>query len=172
MLIFDPATGMGRGRARISGGPGAPLAASDSMLFVASVDQSLYAFDAADCSLAWRRRTEAALRERPVYHDGKLYCSIPGTGLTCFEAETGRETWSARDVRGHVIGLRAGRLVVWAPAAGSGAGGSAWTLDPSTGQVIERVSLEHVSHVFTDTFVDGNLYTGTPNGVVAKFTPR
>ncbi|NUQ52386.1 MAG: hypothetical protein HUU19_06770, partial [Phycisphaerales bacterium] len=70
-----------------------------------------------------------------------------------------------KGVAGRVVGLRAGRLLVWD-------GREAVTLDPARGSVIERATLEGVQGLVTDKMEDGVLYVITSSGVVAKFLPR
>ena len=76
ILVTDGRTGNGMGRARIFGGPGAPMAASDSSLFIASVDHSLYAFSRDRALLLWRHRTEEPLRRAPAFYEGRVYCDL------------------------------------------------------------------------------------------------
>ncbi|MBC7835767.1 MAG: PQQ-binding-like beta-propeller repeat protein [Phycisphaerales bacterium] len=174
VLLFNTTSGSGRGRAKIAGGVTVPAAASDGLLFVASLDQSIYAFDASSANQVWRYRTDAPLHERPVYHEGRLYCHVASRGLVCFEAPTGKIIWSTKDVSGYVVGMRNGRLIVWDGPGNGGrnGGGTAWSLDPANGQIIEQHQLAGVSFMSVDAFVDGNLYTGTPSGVVTKFVAR
>lgn len=173
IAIIDSASSSSVGRAKIRGGVapndnfGGPLAMSETTLFVASLDQSLYAFDARTGRQLWRVRTEAPLRSHPVYHDGVLYCELPAQGLTALDPATGDQKWSARSVSGTPIVMRKGRLIVWEPR-----GGVAAALDPGTGDVMHSVRLKDVSFLQADTFADGNVYAVSPNGVVAKFSPR
>ena len=60
-----------------------------------------------------------------------------------------------------------GRLVVWDRPSETAA-----TLDPASGEVIDRVRLRGVAFLEPDRFVDGNLFTASLNGVVSKFVPR
>lgn len=169
VLFFDPISGLGSARNAIDGGvaSGVRLAASDTTLFVASLDQSLYAFDARTGSLLWRKRTDTPLRTSPTYYDGRVYLELPGQGMTAMDSRTGSPIWSNPEARGEIIALRNGRLIAWdAPSR------TAMTLDPDTGDTIDRVTLDHISMIRTDAFADGNLYTITPTGVVSKFIPR
>jgi len=170
VLFFDPISGLGVApRNRIAGGiaRGVRLAASDTTLFVASLDHSLYAFDARSGSLLWRKRTGDPLTTSPAYHTGRVYQEIPGQGMTAFDARTGSEIWSNRDIFGEALGLRNGRLLVWDRRSGVAA-----TLDPNDGALIDRVTLSGVQFMRTNRFEDGNLYTCSSNGVVSKFIPR
>jgi outer membrane protein assembly factor BamB len=168
--IFDAQSGLSQGRAKMFAGPGAELTASDSAIYVASTDQSLYAFSTDGAAQLWRKRTEMPLKFKPVFHDGKLYCDmgsgrIGGMGITSFEAGSGKENWHNDKVSGEVIALRNKRLIVWD-------GHTAVTLDPGSGVIIDSVKLENISILKPDTFVDGHLYAVTPTGIIAKLSPK
>lgn len=165
VLFLDGESGLGRGRGSMFAGTNVPLAASDIMMFVASVDHSLYAFNRDGASQVWRKRTEAPLMHAPVYHEGRVYCDMGAAGLTCLDAISGDEFWSNKNVHGTAIGLRKNRLLVWD-------GDMAKSLDPARGSVIESVELKDVSLIRTDNFVDGNLYLAAPRGVVTRLVPR
>lgn len=169
VAFFDGATGNPFSRSSMFMGTRVPPAASEDLMFVASRDQSLYAFSPASAAPVWRHRTSVSLTHRPVYHNGVVYCAINGDGLTAFgeygDGGRGDVRWVSKGVFGYVVGIRAGRLVVWD-------GKEACLVDPENGDLIERARLDDVSHVATDNFVDGNLYLSTPHGVVVKLAPR
>ncbi|HRQ74203.1 MAG TPA: PQQ-binding-like beta-propeller repeat protein, partial [Phycisphaerales bacterium] len=98
-------------------------------------------------------------------HQGVVYVGTDDRGLLALDAATGAERWAAAGVSGTVIGVRAGRLLVFS-------GTEAFTLDPDTGDIVERASLPGVAILRPDAFVDGNLYAVSAQGVVAKFVPR
>lgn len=163
--ILDGLTGMGRGRTQIYKGPEAPMAASEDSVFIASMDNSLYAFGVNGAHELWRIRTEAPLRHAPTYHDGHVYCDMGETGLTCYDARSGKQQWVNSGVHGTVVAVRNARLVVWD-------GHTASTLDPARGGRIDSVELKDVTLIRADKFVDGNLYMASGAGVVTKLTPR
>ncbi len=151
-------------QAKIFGGPGAPLATGDNMLFIASSDQSLYAYDATGRQL-WRLRTSAPLTQKPVFWNGMLLCALRDQGLSAFEAASGKTLWSNKDVHGVVQGVRKGRLIVQD-------GERLLAIDADRGDVIEVITVKGLQEVATDAFEDGNLYAVGASGVVAKFLPR
>jgi len=169
IILLDGATGIGKMRTKIFTGSEADPAASENMMFVASLDHSLYAFTAGSPSPVWRKRTDTPLRQQPTYHDGVVYCAIDGTGLVAFDArgENGnaKELWTAKGITGSVIGIRKGRLLVWTGSEGI-------LIDPADGAIIDRAKLAGVSMMRTDRFVDGNLYSVNESGVVVKLVPR
>lgn len=165
VIFVDPSRGSSTGRARMYDGPGAPVAVSEDLLFVASLDHSLYAISPQGGQVVWRLRTEHPLRSRPVHHDGVVYCHIPDEGLVALEATSGTRKWAAKEVKGYAIGMRAGRLLVWnAPEVVA--------LDPRSGDVVTSVKLEEADFAFTDGFVDGTLMTANRRGTVEKWVPK
>jgi outer membrane protein assembly factor BamB len=163
IALLDVSTGTLVGKAHIYGGSDAALVAGDGVVFVASLDQSIYAFNL-DGSLRWRIRTEQPLRITPTYHNGVLYVPTADKGLRAIDSITGAELWAQAETNGRVVGLRNGRLVTWD-------GGTAATLDPATGDVTGSVALPGVAMLKPDRFEDGNLYAVSNGGIVAKFQP-
>lgn len=164
VICVDPTTQRQTGLNSIFEGPGAALAASDELMFVASRDQYLYAFQAADARVAWRHLTPSPITEAPVYHEGVLYCSLADSGLTAFDAATGKVLWVSEDQFGEVIGLRKGRLLVFD-------GVSLVIVEPQRGVVLDKINLSNVQEIQTSPFVDGAIYLTSREGVVAKFVP-
>lgn len=152
------------GRARIFGGLNTNPIADDQRMYVAGLDQSLWAF-APTGQLAWRFRTPAALTVQPSVHDNVVYCDIPGSGLTAFDASTGSVLWLAKDTSGTVIAHRNGRLLAWD-------GKAMTTLDPRDGSVVERFEVPGIQRIQTDHFTDGMLYLVSTRGVVARMITR
>ncbi len=165
VLFIYGDTGLMRGRGNMYAGTEVALAASETMLFVASVDHSLYAFNRDGASEQWRKRTDEPLKFAPSFHDGRVYCDMGKEGLKCIEASTGKELWANKDVHGTVVGMRNKRLIAWD-------GATATSLDPAAGSIIESAKLASVSMVKTDKFVDGSMYLAAPSGVVTKLVPR
>ena len=167
VLVVDGITGYSMGRGRIFSGPGAPLGASDSTLFVASLDHSLYAINRDNAAIVWRHRTEEPLRSAPVQHDGVVYCDLGSPGLTAFNSGTGKIIWENKSAHGVLIAVRKGRLVFWDASTST-----ATTVDPKRGDTIDTVTLDKVKFLRAQPFVDGNLYGASANGVVFKLVPR
>lgn len=164
VICVDPSSARQTGLNSIFEGPGAKLASSDELMFVASTDQSLYAFRAEDARVAWRHLTPSPITEAPVYHEGVLYCSFVDSGLTAFEATSGKVLWVSDDQFGEVIGVRNGRLMVFD-------GVSLVALDAQRGVVLDKINLSNVHEIASSPFVDGSIYLTSREGVVAKFVP-
>lgn len=165
VAILDPLSGSSLGRARIFHGPRSQPAATTTTLFIASTDQSIWAFGAEGGEPLWRVRTERALTGQPVVHQGVVFVPVPDLGLSAYQAGTGEHLWSATGVSGSVIAVRRGRLIVREQD-------EALAIDPLTGQILERAAMKGVWRMVPDAFVDGNMYLVEPRGRVQKFSPR
>jgi outer membrane protein assembly factor BamB len=165
VVILDGTTGLIETKAQIFSGSEAPIAASDDLLFVASTDHSLYAIAKRDGAIVWRVRTDAPLRQPPVFHDGKIYCDMGKDGLAAFDAGTGKRLWNNPDAKGRIIGVRGKRLLGFD-------GSSAYLLDPAKGATVETVKLTGITMLKTDGFVDGTLYAASPTGVIARLVTK
>lgn len=167
VIIIDASSGSALLRDRIFDGLSNDPVAGDNAMYVASEDQSIYAFPIQGERRLWRVRTEWALTDQPTLMDGTLYVAVPNDGLWALNAQNGQRIWSAQGVRGRVVGERSGRLIVW-----NARQRRAVTIDPETGDVLDRVHLPTVEHMRMTDPRDGDLYTATADGVVAKFVPR
>lgn len=165
VLVLDPKTGASISRSKVFSGLTNRAVASEDLLYLASTDQSVYAIEIRTGAQRWRHRTERPLVEQPALHGGRLFVTIPGKGLTCFDGSSGDVLWSNAEQAGSVIGVRAGRLIVWD-------GTRAASVDPERGDVVERVALEGVERLVSDPFEDGSLYAVTREGRVSKFSSR
>jgi outer membrane protein assembly factor BamB len=152
------------GRARVFGPVDHPPATDGQSVFVASRDQSLWAFATTGGTL-WRHRTSQPITARPVAHDGSVYVHLRDEGLTAFDASSGSVRWSNPNVKGTIIGVRSGSLLAWD-------GASLTTLDAARGDVISTIALPGVTKLVPDAFVDGNLYAASDKLVLARFSPR
>lgn len=167
VLFVEAESGALVGRNSIHAGLATDPVADEQAMYVASLDQSIYAFAPMGATLVWRYRTAAPLRVQPTIHAGRLYCAVAEQGLTAFEADSGRVLWTCPAFNGTVMGVVGGRLLGFNPASGEGV-----LLDPARGDVIERVRLPGVSFLRLDRFENGNLYVVSHSGLVARFIPR
>lgn len=152
------------GKNKIYDGISADLATDGTLLFAASLDQSLYAFEPSGALLVWRHRTPYPLTEAPTAYGHGVFCSIGPEGFRALDAGTGEVLWTTEGVSGEVVAVRDGNLIVWD-------GTDAVIIEPESGAVVDRVTLEGVAMIEADEFEDGNLYVVSESGVVAKFTP-
>jgi outer membrane protein assembly factor BamB len=167
IVFVDAVNGALVGRNRIYGGVSTNPVADEAAMYIASLDQSVYAF-APSGSMLWRYRTGAPLRTQPTLHSGRLYVGIPGEGLVAFDAASGRPVWKAKDLQGFtVVGVNKGYLVAF-----NTQDQAAVTLDPARGDIVERIKVPGATMAKTDAFENGNLYVASKSGLIAKFLPR
>ncbi len=164
VLFVDPMSFRQTAQGEIFNGPGAPLTSGNGLLFVPSLDQSLYAFNPRERTEVWRYRTPDAVREPAVFHNGVVYCAFREAGMTALDADTGEVLWENPNQRGRVIGSRNGKLIVWDD-------GRLAVLDPQRGIELDRINVPNVLFIQTDSFENGNLYLTSNEGVVARFEP-
>ncbi|MCA9298280.1 MAG: PQQ-binding-like beta-propeller repeat protein, partial [Phycisphaerales bacterium] len=163
-VIFLSPAGRLQSRARMYRGSDTRPVAGDRYMYVASLDQRIYAMSPFG-GIQWEKLTSYPLVLQPTYHDGVLYCGTRDQGLLALDGATGATLWNSPGVHGEVIAERDGWLMVWD-------GSHVTTLDPETGDIVEHVELPGISSIAFDDFVDGNMYVVSTSGLVAKFIPR
>lgn len=167
VLIIDTQTGLATLRARIFGGlANRPVAAEDAM-FVASLDQSIYAFAMRGSSWLWRVRTESPISAQPALIDGMLVVEIPGRGLVALDTGTGEQLWASPEATGDPVGVRDGLLISFDRDRAK-----AFVVDPRNGDLVATEPMPGVERMVMLPAADGDLYTTTRQGVVDKFVPR
>ncbi len=162
VLFLDAQTGGLIGRNNIYGGLACDPVSDGHLMFAASLDQSIYAFSPEGGTTVWRHRTGSPLKVQPTATANRLYCAIPGEGLTAFESGTGNVLWTVKGFQGTVVGTNRGRLLAWD-------GSDAALIDPERGDVIDRATLAGAAMLKPDKFDDGNLFVVSKSGIVAKF---
>lgn len=168
MLAIDPASGRAEtGRNRVFEGVDSSPVADAQRAYVASRDHSVWAFNLIDGTQAWRYRTEAPLRSQPVLHEGVLYLYIPGEGLVALNAADGARLWANPELRGEVVGVRRGRLLIWDQESDQLHAALA-----SNGSVVTSQSFAGAKFISVEGFVDPNLYLVYEDGGIERFIPR
>lgn len=165
VIILDATSGASQGRAKMYAGAGSTPAVTEDSIYIASLDQSMYAINTVGGLVRWRYKTDVPLSGKPVLHGGNVHIDIPGRGVTAINTRSGQPAWEAKGVSGTVVAVRNGRLVVWS-------GREALLLDAARGDVIERVALPDVQMIKADKFVDGALYAVYAGGQVSKFVAK
>lgn len=164
VLILD-SSGSASASYSMFGGAGAKPAADDRSLYVASLDQSIYAFDVFGNRPRWRTRTQSPLKSQPAVVGNKLILEVPEIGLVGLTTEKGEQVWSNSKVRGRVVGTRKGNALVWD-------GKTVTIIDPATGDVINSAALPDVAILQPERFDDGPMLAVRANGDVFRFQPR
>ncbi|MCH2133608.1 MAG: PQQ-like beta-propeller repeat protein [Phycisphaerales bacterium] len=129
------------------------------VVYVASRDQYLRAFDLLSGRLKWRALTEAPLSHSPSVIGRDVYQLIPGSGLACYEARPvnrydGRRRWINPEITGTVLTKRGDNLITWDDQKRELA-----LVSASTGVVETTVALPSVRMIVTDNQVNGRIYT-------------
>jgi hypothetical protein len=163
-VVFLTDKGAVLGRNKIFQGLATNPVANDTTMYVAGLDQSVWAFDFTG-ALAWRYRTSVPLKDQPTLHADTLYVNVPGQGLTALNAADGHVRWISKSAAGTVIAVRNKQLIAWD-------GTSAYTIDPDRGDVYDKVELQNIQFIKLDAFDNGNAYAVDGRGVVSKFVPR
>lgn len=175
VLFLDTVDNAARSRFKIYGDAGGTPVADAGYVWVASLDQSVYLFDANEGVRPWRYRTPHPLRKAPVLIGSDLYVASEG-GLIKLNADgrtdtgliraNGVELWTQTDLPdATVIGTRQGDLITWSGTILS-------RVDPDNGDIIEQAYLPGIDRIDVDAFDDGNLYAQTAEGHVIRFRQR
>lgn len=165
VIVLDPTDGTSRGRARVFGGVQGRLSAGGGGVYIASDDQSLYAFDGGNGQRMWRYRTETALEATPSYYDGLVFLDVPGQGLSAFDAGTGEVFWQSGELRGEVVALHDDTILVWS-------GATLWTADADDGALLSSASVTQALGIVGADDVSGDVYVLERGGSIAKFATR
>lgn len=164
VFFCDAASGSLVGQNRIYKGTASDPVANQDAMFVASLDQSVYAFRP-DGGLLWQYRTPVPLKQQLAVRAGVVYVGVDGVGLVALSTARGQVLWTAKGLKGTVIGAVKNRLILWD-------GKTATLLDPARGDVVATANLPGVRILKLDKPEDGNLYTVSESSVLAKFVPR
>jgi outer membrane protein assembly factor BamB len=167
VLFVDPATGsLVRGERMLRKGSGTDPVSDGSTMYVAGLDQSLWAFHPTE-GVRWRRQTPHPITSQPVFHDSRVFCTFRETGLNSINPDNGRTFWASKNVRGTPIVFgKNNTAVVWDGIA------NAWLIDSARGDVIAASTFENIREIRADKPTEGNLYVVSQSGLVAKFVPR
>ncbi|MHA7813479.1 MAG: outer membrane protein assembly factor BamB family protein [Phycisphaerales bacterium] len=151
---------------RVAGGSDTALMTDYVGLYVASLDQSIYAFDVNDGYRFWRIRSSAPVTVQHTLHEGMLYASTRDQGLMAIDNATGEVVWNNTEIGGWVLTVvNDAELIVYS-------GFEILAIDKERGDIITRTPISNIAGVRTDSISDGNIYVITLDGGVAKFGLR
>ncbi len=147
-------------------------ATGHGLVYIAGLDQYLWAIDIATGRTNWKYLADMPLECGPVLIENSVFQHIPNEGLVCFEARPvdapgGQVTWSAPDVRGNVIGQKGQRLLVWDADRRQ-----LTVMDAARGAVISTLDMPRVEHLQVSRPVDGDLFATGDDGRVIRLVPR
>lgn len=142
-------------------------------IYVAGLDQSLWAFRIADGKMVWRFRCQQPLTDDPKLIDGIVYQAEPGKGLHAIDSRTGVEKWLATPVRGGtVVARKNGQLIVWDKDDTRGAQGSTfYRVLERDGSVLGQAHCPDISIVRSDRIENGTIYGMSRTGRIIKLIP-
>jgi outer membrane protein assembly factor BamB len=113
VFVVDAASGSTVGTARTAGGQATDPVAGEGLMFIASLDQSLYAISADPAvRIKWRMRTETPLNRQPMYAAGRVFLTVPGKGLTAVNAASGKPDWINDKLSGNPIAVRGANVII------------------------------------------------------------
>ena len=164
-LFVSAASATGLGHPTTGAGQATNPVTDGQRMYLASIDQSAYAFVPGEDAHLWRYRTESELTTQPTIEGGVFYVSVPEYGLVALDPEEGSERWVGPDAEGEVIATRAGSLIVWD-------GQTIKSVDPTNGDVITAFEIPGLVTLEADEFHDGSLFGVTRAGAVIRMTPR
>ena len=137
-------------------------AVGNGAVFVAGLDQYLWAFNATTGRNLWKVLTPAQLTDSPTLIGERVYQQIPGQGLFCFEAQPadspgGVQVWTAPAVNGNVILMRRSELLVW---------------DDGRGSMIKNIDLPAATRLLVGGPQGSDLFAANNDGRVVRLVPR
>jgi len=150
--------------ARIAGGSDATLLTDGIGIYIASKDQSLYAYDIEDGFRFWRKRSSAPITIQHTLYEGVIYATTDDEGLVAIDSATGETIWNNNEIGGWTMTVLDGKeLIVWS-------GYELLAVDKDRGDIITRMPLTGIAGIRTDSITDGDIYVITLEGSVAKFS--
>ncbi|MCH8345275.1 MAG: PQQ-like beta-propeller repeat protein [Planctomycetes bacterium] len=172
IVALDASSATGRWDKQLLNTVAAAPVAGGGMVYVAGLDQHVWAFDLATGRNVWRYLTESPLTDSPILIADRLYQQIPSEGLVCFDARPidapgGEVIWTAPNVAGNVIGRYRNRVMVWDKASRQ-----LTLVDAGQGNVIKSIDLPQVRHLLASRMQAGDLYAAGDDGRVIRLVPR
>jgi outer membrane protein assembly factor BamB len=169
VMVIDAASVAGIWNKRLLNEVSAAPTTDGGLLFIAGLDQYLWAIDIASGRTHWKYLAEVPLDSPPTVLEGQLYQQIAGSGLHCFvarplDAPGGEILWTAPEVAGDVIGANRHRLFVW-----DSEGRVLDVVDAIRGGVMTTVNLPDVKFIYM--LGESDLYAASDDGRVIALSP-
>lgn len=147
-------------------------AAGNGAVYVAGLDQHLWAYNLSTGRSIWRYLTSSELRDSPVLIGDTVYQQIPDEGLVAFEARPvdapgGRIRWTAEEIQGNVIARRGNQLYVWHRPSRTMS-----ILDARRGGVMDQQHLRQANTVIASDIEGDELYALGDDGRIVRLLPR
>jgi outer membrane protein assembly factor BamB len=169
-MAMDAASAGIRWTRKLSAGVEAPIAADNQACFVASIDQSLWAFDLLNGRVMWQYFTQAALTNPPIRIADGLFLQVPGEGLISFnpmpnEKPEGEVRWKSK-APGNVIARVGTNLMAWDAASHTLS-----SVAVSNGRIVTQVSMPKVESIKFVPNIDGDMFLASHEGTVERLEP-
>ncbi len=146
-------------------------AAGNGAVYVAGLDQHIWAYNLYNGRNIWRYLTASELRDSPVLIGERLFQQVPTEGLICFNAlpmnaPGGEKLWKA-DVRGNVISQRGNRLFVW-----NSSDRVISILDARRGGIIAQHELRQAKRIISNDLEGSELFAIGDDGRIVRLVAR
>lgn len=170
VLAIDVGSASIRWTRKLAGAVESAVAMDSRAAFVASKDQSLWAFDLYRGRVLWQYFTPTPLVNEPVLMADGLYLQIPDQGLVCFNPHPqgkpeGEVRWKST-APGKVIGRLGGNLLAWEQATHVLS-----FVDAGSGRVVEMRTLPQVEWIQCSPKVNGDLWAAGTDGRIEHLEP-
>ena len=141
-------------------------------VYIAGLDQHLWALDIDTGRQSWRYLSRSPLTDSPVIVGERVYQQIPADGLVCFEARPidspdGVIVWTAEGVKGNVVARLNSDLLVWDQDMRE-----MDVVDIAYGSVAKHLTLSNVQYLLGSLDGHGDLITASEDGRVLRLVPR
>lgn len=141
-------------------------------VYVAGLDQHLWALDIDTGRQTWRYLSRSPLTDSPVIVGERVYQQIPADGLVCFEGRPidepdGVILWTAEDVKGNVVARLDSDLLVWEEDSRE-----MDVIDIAYGSVARHLTLPNVQYLLGSLGGRGDVITASKDGRVLRLVPR
>lgn len=163
VIILNALEGVSSGRrTTLFDGVSTSVVADNGQIYIAGLDQSVWAYNIETGRRVWRHRTESRLDQQPLVSDGVVVVYAEREGLLGLDARSGDVLWTQSDAPGHAVAARGSAVYIWN-------GTTLRVVSLRDGSVRSQVELPGIVQ-----FVDGEngiLYVVDVAGVVSKFEP-
>jgi len=148
-------------------------AIDENAIYVAGLDQSVWAFRLGDGKFIWRFPCQRPLIDDPKLIDGILYQAEPGRGLHAIDARTGVARWTCTDVQGGtVLARKNGQLIIWdRDDAPNSLGSTFYRILERDGSLLGSARCPKISVAASDHIENGTIYAMSAAGRIIKLIP-
>ena len=172
LVVIDASSASKYWSKKLLDGVVAQPAITDSAIYVAGLDQHIWAFDLVSGRNLWRYLTESPLTDSPVVIGDLVFQQVPAKGLICFKAlpiskPGGEIVWSDPNVAGNVVTTRRENLIIW-----NQDNKQMDVLTSQRGGHVSTINLPFVDKLMTTSTVEGDLYAYHRDGRVVRLVPR